>query len=69
VFRQKFDQAAGNFPGLTKCSGISGEFRNKPRQLLGRLTVAKRNTVHFTSKMAAVKSIRMMGCDARGRSG
>jgi hypothetical protein len=27
------------------------------------------NTVHFTSTMAAVKSIRMMGCDARGRSG
>ena len=30
---------------------------------------ARTNTVHFTSTMAAVKSIRMMGCDARGRSG
>jgi hypothetical protein len=27
------------------------------------------NTVHFTSTMAAVKSIRIMGCGARGRSG
>ena len=34
-----------------------------------RLTPINYNTVHFTSTMAAVKSIRMMGCDARGRSG
>jgi len=29
----------------------------------------KPNTVHFTITMATVKSIRIMGCDARGRSG
>jgi hypothetical protein len=27
------------------------------------------NTVHFTSMTAVAKSIRMIGCDARGRSG
>jgi hypothetical protein len=27
------------------------------------------NTVHFTSTTAVVKSIRMLGCEARGRSG
>jgi hypothetical protein len=30
---------------------------------------ASSNTVHFTSMMAAMKSIRTIGCDARGRSG
>ena len=29
----------------------------------------KLNTVHFTTLMAAAKSIRTVGCGARGRSG
>jgi hypothetical protein len=33
------------------------------------LDIAKRNTVHFTSRIAAVKLKRVVGCGARGRSG
>src|SRR3954468_3068786 len=42
VLRQKIDQAAGDFPGLTQCAGTSGKFRNEPCQLLDRLTMAQR---------------------------
>src|SRR3954454_20458966 len=40
------------------------EAGDKPHILL-----AKGNAVHFTIWMAVVKSIRTIGCDARGRSG
>jgi hypothetical protein len=34
-----------------------------------RFVAVKTNTVHFMIRMAAVKSVRVVGCGARGRSG
>ena len=54
---------------------ISPEFQHRVQAIVEGFTAQwpmrrpSPNTVHFTSTTAVVKSIRTVGCDARGRSG
>ena len=48
---------------------LSGEFQPAGLDRLLPNLRFKTNAVHFTTRMAAVKSMRVTGCGARGLSG
>jgi len=52
---------------VTGSTGLLGN--NLVRLLAGRGVRVKANTVHFAIRMAALKSMRVVGCGVRGRSG